>query len=68
MVILGEGAALISGHPEFCPEPTEVQVAGSTWGGSMITTGFLGRGMRLELAHPMGTMSTSVIIDPKKSS
>ena len=63
MVILADGFALISGHPEFCPEPTEVHVEGSTWGGSMIKQAFLGRGMRLELRHPMGTMSTSRIID-----
>ena len=34
LVLLGDGAALISGHPEFCPEPVEVQIQGSTWGGS----------------------------------
>ena len=52
MVVLGDGAALISGHPEFCPEPTEVQVHGSTWGGAMIMTNYLGRGMCLEFEHP----------------
>jgi hypothetical protein len=31
MVVLADGAALISGHPEFCPEPTVVQIQGSTW-------------------------------------
>jgi|SRR5580700_516900 hypothetical protein len=38
MVVLGDGAAMLSGHPEFCPEPTEVQIHGSTWGGPMIMT------------------------------
>lgn len=33
------GRALISGHPEFCPHPVEVQIHGSTWGGSMIING-----------------------------
>ena len=27
-------------------------IHGSTWGGSMLKTGFLGRGMRLEFQHP----------------
>src|SRR5690349_16067530 len=29
------GEALISGHPNYCPEPVAVRIAGSTWGGSM---------------------------------
>ncbi len=53
MVFLGNGSALLSGHPEFCPEPTEVQIQGSTWGGSMLKTMFLGRGMHLEFDHPL---------------
>src|ERR1700683_2862564 len=52
MVVLGDGAALISGHPEFCPEPAKVQIHGSTWGGSMIMSKYLGRGMHLEFDHP----------------
>jgi len=64
MVILGDGAALISGHPEFCPEPTEVQIQGSTWGGSMLKTKFLGRGMHLEFDHPLyRKILTSCILD-----
>lgn len=53
MVVLGDGAALISGHPKFCPEPTEVQVTGSTWGGSMLKMRWVGRGMHLEFEHPL---------------
>jgi hypothetical protein len=53
MVFLGDGAALISGHPEFCPEPAEVEIHGSTWGGSMIMNQYLGRGMHLEFGHPI---------------
>jgi hypothetical protein len=64
MVILGDGAALLSGHPEFCPEPTEVQIHGSTWGGSMIMTEYVGRGMHLEFEHPLHrVILTSRIID-----
>ena len=47
------GRALISGHPEFCPEPVEVSIHGSTWGGKMIRRGFIGRGMHLEFRHPL---------------
>jgi hypothetical protein len=64
MVVLGHAAALISGHPEFCPEPTEVQVHGSTWGGAMIMTNYLGRGMCLEFEHPRHqVIITSRIVD-----
>ncbi len=51
-VLLEDGSALISGHPEFCPEPTAVAISGSTWGGTMLKRSFVGRGMRLEFSHP----------------
>ncbi len=58
----GDGKALIAGHPEFCPQPVLVEVHGSTWGGSMLKMGFLGRGMRLEFRHPAhGIIHTSLI-------
>jgi hypothetical protein len=64
MVVLGDGATLLSGHPEFCPEPTEVQVQGSTWGGSMLKMKFVGRGMHLEFEHPVHRrIVTSRILD-----
>ncbi len=44
----GKEEYYISGHPEYCPEPTRVTISGSTWGGSMLKVGFIGRGMRLE--------------------
>ena len=60
----GLGQALISGHPVFCPKPTLVTINGSTWGGSMIKSGFIGRGMHLEFAHPeFEPITTSVIRD-----
>lgn len=57
--------ALISGHPEFCPEPVLVHINGSNWGGSMIRTAYLGRGMHLEFRHPNyeGLIVTSAIQD-----
>jgi len=64
MVVLSDGAALLSGHPEFCPEPTEVRIQGSTWGGSMLKANFVGRGMRLEYEHPLLRRTlTSAILD-----
>jgi hypothetical protein len=47
------GKVLISGQPEFCPDPVEVQIHGSTWGGAMIMNHYLGRGMHLEFWHPV---------------
>ncbi len=56
------GRILISGHPKFCPGPVLVKLAGSTWGGSMLRLGFIGRGMRLEFRHPVfGVVLTSRI-------
>ena len=58
------GQVLISGHPEFCPDPRRACIHGSTWGGSMIKPGFIGRGMHLEFAPVEGgVITTSRIID-----
>jgi hypothetical protein len=51
-VLVDEGSALLSGHPEFCPQPVLVVIAGSTWGGSMLKRRYVGRGMHLEFRHP----------------
>ena len=51
-VLLGGSQALISGHPDYCPQPVLVSIAGCTWGGSMLKLRFLGRGMHLEFHHP----------------
>ncbi len=51
-VYCGENEAWVSGHPKFCPEPVQVHVSGSTWGGSMLKQWFIGRGMHLEFLHP----------------
>ena len=65
LVVCRDGLALISGHPEFCPEPVLVRINGSNWGGSLLKTAFLGRGMRLEYRHPDygGPIVTSPIVD-----
>jgi hypothetical protein len=60
----GRGKALISGHPEFCPNPVMVTVEGSNWGGSLLKVSFIGRGMCLEFRHPdYQTITTSPIVE-----
>lgn len=69
MVVLGDRTALLSGHPTFCPDPAEVRINGSTWGGSMLKMKFVGRGMHLEFEHPIyRTILTSRIIDVREGS
>jgi hypothetical protein len=61
-VLLGGSDALISGHPEFCPDPVQVAIAGSTWGGSMLKLQYVGRGMHLEFRHP--EYDTPIVTSP----
>lgn len=65
LVVRRDGSALISGHPEFCPEPVLVRINGSNWGGSMLKAAYLGRGMHMEFRHPdyKGPIVTSRIVD-----
>ena len=62
-----DSGQLISGHPEFCPEPVLVKISGSNWGGSMLMAHYLGRGMHMEFRHPdyPGSIVTSRIVDIK---
>jgi hypothetical protein len=53
MEYCGDYSARVSGHERFCPEPVEVAVCGSTWGGSLLKQHFIGRGMHLEFIHPV---------------
>jgi hypothetical protein len=55
VVMEGDTEAWIAGHPEFCPEPVRVEIAGSNWG----------RGMHMEFRHPgfPGVIVTSPIVD-----
>ena len=65
MIVRRDGSAWIWGHPEFCPEPVLVRITGCNWGGSMLKTAYLGRGMHLEFRHPdyRGPIVTSQIVD-----
>jgi len=54
----------MSGSPKYCPEPTKVSINGCTWGGSMLMTGVIKEGMKLEFNipnRPKPTITTSVI-------
>ena len=55
----GGGLVSISGHPRYCPEPVEVQLGGSSWGGSLLKSSYIGRGMRLEFWHPAHDLVTT---------
>jgi hypothetical protein len=61
-VLLRDNLMLLWGHPEICPRPVTVSIAGSTWGGTMLKTRFLGRGMRLEFHHP--AYRTPIVTSP----
>jgi hypothetical protein len=61
-VALGGSQVLICGHPKYCPQPTKVNIAGSTWGGSMLKLRFIGRGMHLEFSHP--EYQTPIVTSP----
>jgi len=62
VVYLRDNQALLWGHPTFCPRPVPVSIAGSTWGGAMLKSRFVGRGMRLEFHHPAYT--TPIVTSP----
>jgi hypothetical protein len=65
LIVRRDGEALISGHPQYCPEPVLVRIHGCNWGGSMLKSAYLGRGMHLEFRHPSyeGVVVTSPIVD-----
>lgn len=64
IALRARGQELISGHPQYCPDPVPVRIEGSTWGGSMLKLRYIGRGMRLEFRHPVyQTIVTSRIVD-----
>lgn len=60
----GNGEMTISGHPDICPSPVRVHLAGSTWGTPMLKLRFIGRGMKMEFVHPLhGIIQTSRVKD-----
>ncbi|MDP3954609.1 MAG: hypothetical protein Q8Q06_04305 [bacterium] len=65
-----EDGFYISGHPKFCPEPVKAEIHGSTWGGSMLKMGYIGREMFMEFSipsHPeFKTITTSMVKEVKE--
>jgi hypothetical protein len=57
----GDTHVRISGHPTFCPEPVEVEVEGSIGNaGSLLSKpGFIGKGMRMVMRHPVFDVITT---------
>lgn len=51
----------IHGHNRICPTPVEASIPGSTWGGSMLKMGFIGRGMHMEFSVNGKLYTTSTI-------
>ena len=49
---LGDGNALISGHPTYCPKPVRVEVEGSIDGAGYLKWRFIGKGMYLAFVPP----------------
>lgn len=54
--VVGKDKFRVKGGRYF-PEPKEVAISGSTWGGSMLKVKWLGIGMHIELPHPTKSMS-----------
>ena len=55
-----EGRATVTGGSVF-PEPTDVYVEGATAGGTVIKSGWIGVGLRLELTSGMRRITTSPV-------
>jgi hypothetical protein len=53
-----QGRALVTGAVWF-PEPTEVRLVGATAGGSMLKTGWIGIGLKLEMSVGRQRITTS---------
>jgi hypothetical protein len=46
--------AILSGHPDYCPEPIHVRLYGSSAETAKVLPGFIGQGQCLLLLHPSG--------------
>jgi len=56
----GQGQVLISGHPEFCPEPVLVEFQGAVGGPALLRLWHIEPGLKMAFQHPvLGTVRTS---------
>jgi hypothetical protein len=59
-----EDGLYISGHDKFCPMPTKCSIPGSNYGGSMLKTNWVGRGMFMEFhtdTHPKRIVTSEIL-------
>ena len=62
----GNGEVLISGHPDFCPQPVPVNFHGSI-GPSTLKLRFIERNLSMEFRHPArGIVRTSPVRDVRE--
>jgi hypothetical protein len=58
----GDDDYTIQGNNKYCPVDTPCKIHGSTWGGSMLKIGYVGRGMHLEFStKEQRTVTTTTI-------
>ena len=56
----GQGQVLISGHPEYCPEPILVDFQGAIGGPGLLKMWHIEPGLKMAFQHPkLGTVRTS---------
>ncbi len=56
----GEGKVVISGHPEYCPEPVLVDFQGSVGGAALLKMWHIELGLKMAFRHPqLGMVRTS---------
>ena len=56
----GEGKVVLSGHPDYCPEPVLVRFHGSVGGPALVKMGRVEPGLKMAFEHPrFGTLRTS---------
>jgi len=56
----GEGKVVISGHPEYCPEPVLVDFQGSVGGSALLKMWHIEPGLKMAFRHPkLGLVRTS---------
>ena len=71
---MGNGNAMISGHPKYCPQPLAVQIHGSIGETGLLKWHYLGQGMKMVFLPPdHGVIRTSAIkgirtVQPQPSS